>query len=129
MVDEMKYTESNLNAFGKALAQAGVDYHVVLIGDGMTVGPPLGGPNGGPTSRFPPLSDITVSSTNGNNQVDAYWSRIEPMMRKDSTKTFVSQTTMLRTVRSGSRRTLLIRGLNISSNAGVSSMGIFTTVS
>jgi len=90
---ETKTVQNNLNAFAQSISKSGLDYHVVMIGEGskICVPPPLGGKGCTNGPRYLHVKQ-KVDSEDGLIQLIKQYPQYQKFLRADSLKHFVAVT-------------------------------------
>ena len=93
MAFETKTVQNNLNAFAQSISKSGLDYHVVMVGDGkdICVPPPLGGAGCTNGPRYLHVK-MMVGSVNGLEKLIQAYPQYQKFLRADSLRHFVAVT-------------------------------------
>ena len=90
---ETKTVQNNLNAFAKSIATSGLDYRVIMVGDGsdICVPPPLGGSGCKDGPRYMHIK-MSVGSDDGLEKLIQAYPKYQKFLRPDSLRHFVAVT-------------------------------------
>ncbi|GEM_PF-3517514 len=88
MKEEKKAVSSNLNAFAKLITSKNIDHHVVLIGKGMCVPPPLASAGCGNSKSFKHIN-VSVGSNDGLQKIVQTYSQWQGFLRAGAQKHFI----------------------------------------
>lgn len=88
MKEEKQAVQLNLNAFAKDIASKNIDHHVVLIGSGMCVPPPLGAPGCKNSAAFQHVN-VSVGSTDGLQKIIDTYPQWQGFLRAGAQRHFI----------------------------------------